>query len=307
MEIHRAPQVPAHWRHALLAIGNFDGVHLGHRAMLATLVSQARARATPAIAFTFDPHPLTLVRPEAVPPALTTMSRRLELLAETGIDGVLVYPTDRALLELTADQFFHNIIRDQFAATGLVEGPNFCFGKNRQGTIERLREFCDAAGMSLEVVDALDQGDGMVSSTTVRQAILDGRIAQANDLLDSRYRIAGVVVEGERRGRTINVPTANLAQVETVLPKDGVYAGRTLVDGTWWPTATNIGPNPTFAEARRKIEAHLIGFTGDLYGRQIEFEFIARLRDTQTFAGIDALKTQLATDIAQAKTLATPT
>ncbi len=282
-----------------MAIGNFDGVHQGHRWMLSALIDAARSSGTRSLAFTFDPHPLSLLRPDLVPPALTTMSRRLELLAETGLDGVLVFPTDRQLLELSAEAFFEEIICQRLGASGLVEGPNFCFGKNRGGTIERLREFCLGQQMSLTVVAPVELPSGMVSSTTVRQAILEGEVEVANRLLASRYRIEGVVVTGDRRGRTIGFPTANLVEIETVLPKDGVYAGQTLVSGTWWPTAMNVGPNPTFAEERRKVEAHLIGFQGDLYGQRIAFEFHARLRETQRFAGIDALKAQLGRDIAR--------
>lgn len=282
-----------------MAIGNFDGVHQGHRAMLEALVAAARSTGTRSLVFTFDPHPLALIRPEVVPMALTTMSRRLELLSQTGIDGVLVYPTNLELLDLSAEAFFDEIICRKLGASGLVEGPNFCFGKNRGGTIERLKGFCEQNGMSLKIVAPVEIQDRMVSSTTVRQAILDGDLETVNRLLTCRYQIEGKVVSGDRRGRTIGFPTANLAEIETALPRDGVYAGRTRVGETWWPTAINIGPNPTFAEQRRKVEAHLIGFEGDLYGQRVVFEFETRLRDTQRFAGIEELKTQLGRDIAR--------
>lgn len=300
MDVFREATLPPEWRGSVLAIGNFDGVHLGHRAMLSALVRNARVANTRALVFTFDPHPLAFLRPDLVPPALTTMSRRLELIAETGVDGVLVYPTDTALLELTAEAFFDDIIRGRLDARGLVEGPNFCFGKNRGGTIERLREFCHRDSIGLDVVEPVELKTRMVSSTTVRQAILEGDVDEANRLLASRYQIEGTVVEGDRRGRTIGFPTANLSGIETVLPRDGVYSGRTRIGDEWWPTAMNVGPNPTFAEQRRKIEAHVIGYRGDLYGARLRFEFVARLRETRKFDGIESLKRQLEADIHRA-------
>lgn len=300
MEVFREVKLPPEWRGSILAIGNFDGVHLGHRAMLSALVRNARAAKSRALVFTFDPHPLAFLRPDLVPPALTTMPRRLELIAETGVDGVLVYPTDAGLLELTAEAFFDEIIRGHLGARGLVEGPNFCFGKNRGGTIDRLREFCRRDAIGLEVVEPVELDARMVSSTTVRQAILDGDVDEANRLLASRYQIEGTVIEGDRRGRTIGFPTANLGGIETVLPRDGVYSGRTRIGTQWWPTAMNVGPNPTFAEQRRKIEAHVIGYHGDLYGARLRFEFVARLRETRKFDGIESLKRQLQADIHRA-------
>ncbi len=291
-------------RNGYVSIGNFDGVHRGHQSMIAVMTRMAADEGRPAIIFTFDPHPISLLRPGQSPPPLTTTERKLELLAKFGVDTVVVYPTDQALLNLAPREFFDQIILDRLDVRGLVEGPNFFFGHNRAGNIKTLHEFCREAGRLLEVVPPVTVGDHLVSSTEIRQLIVAGNVRKAAELLGSAYRISGAVVRGAERGQTIGFPTANLEGVRTVLPRDGVYAGRAQVGGIWFAAGINLGPNPTFADQERKLEAHLIGFDGDLYGTRIAVEFIDRLRDTVRFESIERLKEQLATDIEQARALA---
>lgn len=307
MNVIHGLNVAPEFRRGFVSIGNFDGVHRGHQAMIAVLVRNARSTNVPAVVFTFDPHPISLLRPTQSPPPLTTTERKIELLQKCGVDGVIVYPTDRELLDLSPREFFDRIIVGQLAATGLVEGPNFFFGRDRAGTIDVLREFCTTAKMKLEIVTPVTLGDRLVSSTEIRRLITTGDVGGAADLMGTPYRVHGTVVRGVERGRTIGFPTANLEYIATVLPRDGVYAGRAWHKGAAYAAGINVGPNPTFGEHQRKIEVHLIGFSSDLYGCPLDVDFLHRLRDTRPFGGIDELKAQLQQDIAQSRALAEAT
>lgn len=284
-------------------IGNFDGVHRGHQAMLNVLTSRARAENVPAIAVTFDPHPIALLKPDATPPALTTIEHRAELLHRFGVDVTLVLRTDRNLLALTAEEFFDTVVRSQLKARGLVEGPNFFFGRNRSGNITVLRTLCSHHGLSFDVAPPATVDEQLVSSSVIRSLLETGEMANAVRLLGHNYRMTGRVGTGAQRGRTIGFPTANLVEVSTLIPANGVYAGAVAIQGTRHAAAINIGPNPTFGEAAQKIEVHLLDFSGDLYGQNLDVDFIERVRDVRRFAGADELKTQLAQDIARVRTV----
>lgn len=292
-------------RGGYVSIGNFDGVHLGHRSMISTLINRARAARVPSVVFTFEPHPIAVMRPESKPGLLTTLDRKVQLLADCGIDFVIAYPTDWDLLRLTPDQFFRSILVDELQARGLVEGENFYYGANREGNIATLRTECQAAGLSLDVVPPLTVSGQMVSSSVIRKLIQQGCVSQANELLGSRYQIRGKVARGSARGRQIGFPTANLSEIRTELPCDGVYAGVAYVNGQDYPAAINLGANPTFQENQRKVEVHLANFQGDLYGQELNVDFIARLRDTKAFPGVEELKKQLRVDVAMVARLVT--
>ena len=289
---------------AVLAVGNFDGVHLGHRRMIEQLVALARELGTLAWAVTFDPPPLALLAPGRMPPQLTTLPQKIERLKSIGVDEVIVCPTTRELLALSAEQFFEGILLQQLGCRGMVEGPNFRFGRGRGGDIALLQKLCAEHQLPLVIVEACELEGNMVSSSEVRSALLTGNVAQARRLLGRPYSISGVVAQGAQRGRQLGFPTANLDQIETLLPPEGVYAGQATVDGVRYPVALNIGPNPTFEEHRLKVEAHLVGFSGDLYGRVVTVEFLEHLRGVVKFPGIEALRTQLQHDIAEAKRIA---
>ncbi|MBX3413366.1 MAG: bifunctional riboflavin kinase/FAD synthetase [Pirellulales bacterium] len=296
--------LPAHLRSGAVAIGNFDGVHLGHARIVERLLAAARSVGGPAIVFTFDPHPVRLLRPHAAPPPLTWTDRKAELLVELGVDGMLAYPTDEALLALSPREFFDRIVREKLDARALVEGPNFSFGRDRAGTIDVLRGYCDAAGMSLDIVEPVVSEGEYVSSSRVRGLIAAGQIDEASRMLTRPYRIRGMVTHGAARGSKIGFPTANVSAIDTLLPGQGVYAGIARVEGTPWPAAINLGPNPTFGEQGVKVEVHLIGFAGQIYGAPLVVDFLRRLRDIQPFAGIDALQAQLARDVETARAIA---
>jgi riboflavin kinase/FMN adenylyltransferase len=302
--IRHLDDLPAQLRSGAVTIGNFDGVHRGHARIIERLIVKAREVSGPALVLTFDPHPVRLLRPLAAPPPLTWTDRKAELLAELGVDQIIAYPTDEALLRLEPDEFFNLIVRQRLDARAMVEGPNFFFGHNRAGNIQVLTRLCEHAGISLEVVEPLVVGGQYVSSSRVRQLIQQGDVQQASTLLTRPYRIRGMVTHGAARGAKIGFPTANLGAIDTLLPALGVYAGQAVTaDGTW-PAAVNIGANPTFGEQLVKVEVHLIDFDGSLYGLPLEVDFLARLRDIQPFDSVDSLRHQLARDIRAAREIA---
>lgn len=307
MHIQRGFQQPDQYRGGWVTIGNFDGVHRGHQSMLAELVQRSRSARTPAVVMTFDPHPIALLRPQQTPPALSLLDHKLELFEQHGIDTVVIYPTDHALLQLTPDEFFQRIVLGELNAAGLVEGPNFFFGHHRAGNVDTLKALCEAAGRTLEVVPAVIVNGRMISSSEVRSRIAAGQIAEAVEMLGHPYRVRGTVGTGAARGRTIGFPTANLEKITTLLPPDGVYAGRCSINGTAYSVGINLGPNPTFGEAARKFEAHLLGFAGGLYGQTLDVDFLARVRDVVRFESSDALKQQLNQDLDTVRALANVT
>jgi riboflavin kinase / FMN adenylyltransferase len=299
MQLLRGFTDPDCYRGGYVAIGNFDGVHRGHQRMIGMLVEQARAAGVPAVVMTFDPHPIALLAPGRVPPSLSTLERKAQLIEACGVDVLIAYPTDPTLLNLTPEEFFHQIIRGRLQAVGLVEGPNFCFGRDRAGDVSTLRQLCERDGLQLTIVEAVG-GDEveMVSSSTIRKAIGEGRIAAAVAMLGHPYRLSGIVESGARRGTELGFPTANITGVTTLLPPDGVYAGRCEIADVASPAAVHLGPNPTFADQTRKLEVHLLDFAGDLYGRTLSVDLIDRVRDTMRFDDASALQQQLQRDIA---------
>jgi riboflavin kinase/FMN adenylyltransferase len=292
------PAAPA----CAVTVGNFDGVHLGHAAIVRRLLAVARDRGMPAVAFTFDPHPASIVRPEAAPTPLSTPLRRAELLAALGVDAVLVQPTDRRFVALDARSFYADILRGRLHAAAIVEGPDFRFGAGRGGDIGLLASLAKSDGVTVEAVQAVAIDGLPVSSSRIRGLVAEGRLREAGRLLTQPYRLSGTVAVGAKRGGPMGFPTANLAGIATLLPATGVYAARASIagDGASWPAAVHVGPNVSFGEQAISVEAHLIGFSGDLYGRTLDVDFLDRLRDTRRFASIDDLKAQLAVDVAHA-------
>lgn len=294
---------PGAYRGGIVAIGNFDGVHRGHQAMIAQLCRRAREYRTSSVVLTFDPHPISLLRPEHTPPPLSTLERKQELLERCGVDCTIAYPTDHALLQLTPEEFFQRIVVGELAARGMVEGPNFFFGKDRAGDVRTLEAFCREAGMFLDVLAPIESSAGMISSSAVRGLLKAGRVREAIELLGHPYQVSGRVVAGAQRGRAIGFPTANLEDVQTLLPSEGVYAGVARVAERTYAAAIHLGPNPTFEDDARKLEVHLIDFTGDLYGARLPVEFLCELRGVVRFDSTDALRRQLMEDISRVKTL----
>jgi riboflavin kinase / FMN adenylyltransferase len=291
--------LPAMARGAVVTVGNFDGVHRGHQELLARLRAKADQAEAPALAITFDPHPVALLRPEAAPVPLVWLEREIALLREAGASLVGVFRTGPWLLELEARAFFEQIIRRQLAPRGIIEGPNFAFGHDRGGNVAKLGEWCKESAIDFEVVDGAMIDGRMISSSLIRGCLSEGRVNDAAGFLGRPHRIRGTVAPGARRGATLGFPTINLTEVEAMVPAHGVYAGRAWIEGNGppWPAACNLGPNPTFGEHAKKVEAHLIGFSGDLYGCKVELEFLERLRPVRAFSGLDELLGQIRADV----------
>jgi riboflavin kinase/FMN adenylyltransferase len=299
--IRHLDAIPSNARGGAVSIGNFDGVHRGHLAIVRRLLERAEAVGGPAIVFTFDPHPVRILRPEQCPPPLTWTERKAELLAAQGVDWIVAYPTDEELLRLSPNEFFDRIVKGALAARALVEGQNFYFGRNRQGTIDVLRDLAAAADMSLDVVPPVILGGSVVSSSRVRELIGSGDVEQAGLLLSAPYRIRGMVTHGAGRGAKIGFPTANLGAIDTILPAQGVYAGLAWIGNDRWPAAINLGTSPTFGDHSVRVEVHLIGLNEPLYGQPLEVDFLARLRDIRPFESPEALAQQLARDVAEVR------
>ena len=287
---------------AVVSIGNFDGVHRGHQHLLRRAKDLKTATgASATVVVTFEPHPRTVLRPQSVPARLSSAARKRELLAQAGVDALVVLAPSRDVLDLSAEQFWQ-ILRDAVRPAHLVEGASFTFGKDRLGTIDRLREWSAADGVQLHVIDPvtvplLNMLEAPASSSMIRWLLERGRVRDAAICLGRPHELEGLVVRGARRGRELGTPTANLKCDGQLVPADGVYAGRCSVDGRAWPAAVSIGTNPTFGENPRTVEAHLIGFSGDLYGRTLRLQLLDWQREQRTFAGIEPLKAGIAQDL----------
>jgi riboflavin kinase/FMN adenylyltransferase len=292
---------------AVLSVGNFDGIHLGHRKLI-QMARELRQRDGGEIAIvTFEPHPLTVLRPEAAPPRLTPAAQKQALLDELGVDHLVVLAPTNEVLGLTA-QAFWALLRDQVRPRHMIEGGTFNFGKGRGGNIERLTEWTAASSVKLHVLESvgvvlLDLSIVDVNSSLIRWLIANGRMRDAAICLGRTYSLHGEVVKGFERGRKIGVPTANLKVDEQMVPLDGVYAGRCEVRSVNHAAAISIGTMPTFKENVRQVEAHLIDFDGDLYGQMLRVEVTDWIREQRKFSGIDALVAQMKLDIGRARAL----
>jgi riboflavin kinase/FMN adenylyltransferase len=283
-------------------VGSFDGVHLGHQAVLREIDRRARAAGRASVLVTFDPHPLEVVNPGAAPPLLTTGPERLEILALSPLDYVLLVRFDRHLAGLTPEEFVQEVLLERCTLRELVIGHDHGFGRGRSGDVETLRRLGASHGFEVDVVPPVDFGGQHVSSSRIRRAVAGGDLTTAGAMLGRRYGVVGPVGEGERRGRLLGVPTINLFELppRKLLPPDGVYAVRVEWRGGSAGGMMNQGPRPTFQDGRRILEAHIFDFEGDLYGEWVRIEWIERLRDIQRFGSVEQLKQQLERDRARA-------
>lgn len=303
MEIfNRLEDVAPKFRGGVLSIGKFDGLHLGHSRIMAQTIAMANRKGAPSVVFTFSPAPVNILRPESAPAPLVNLETKRALIAQTGVDALVEFPTTRDFLNQSADDFFRDVVSGQFAAVGLVEGASFSFGKGREGRGERLVALAEQFNVALELVEPIAIDGIVVSSSQIRRALDEGDVRLAARLLGRRHKIVGPVAHGERRGRTLGFPTANLDDPGVFLPQNALYAAiARLDDGTLRPAAVNLGGNPTFGVERRKIEAHLLDFSGDLYGRRLSLEFCAKLRDVVRFPDKESLLRQMSRDVEETR------
>ncbi|TNM62407.1 bifunctional riboflavin kinase/FAD synthetase [Streptomyces sp. NP160] len=325
-------EVPAGFGPSVVALGNFDGVHRGHASVLRAVVARARARGAQAVAVTFDPHPLAVLRPQAAPPLLTTLRRKLELLEQTGLDAVLVLPFTPELASWSAERFVADVLVGALGADVVCAGRDARFGQGGAGSLELLRELGGQHAFETVALEDVhgehgarhgaqdDDGERRWSSSWVRELLAEGDVAGAAEQLGRPHRVEGVVVHGDHRGRELGYPTANLGQVEVVIPADGVYAGwlvrldlAGLSDaeaeargGRTLPAAVSIGTNPTFDGLERRLEAHaLVGSRAsaelDLYGERVGVDVVEMLRPTLRFDSVEALVEQMDADVVRCR------
>lgn len=295
---------PARWTRTVLALGNFDGLHRGHARILEQVRRRADERRATAAALTFDPHPPRVVRPDKAPPLLMTKARKLEALAEAGMDGAAVVRFTPDLSRWDPDRFVRAVLVEWLQVAAVCVGANFLFGRQRSGNFSLLRSLGVRYGFEADRIEPVRYKEFVVSSTRLRRLIADGRVDEAGALLGHHYEIDGVVERGEGRGRNHGAPTANLRTDAELLPPDGVYATTARVDGVLHASVTNVGVRPTFGPGGpRTVETHLFDAAPDLYGRPLRLAFVQRLRGERAFEDAAALQRQIAADCERARAL----
>ena len=295
---------PLTWRSPVLALGNFDGLHRGHVKIVERIQRGALERGGTSVALTFDPHPPRVLRPDKAPALLMTKAQKLDALARAGVQGAAVVRFTPEMSQWEPDAFVRTVLVEWLRVAEVWVGADFLFGRNRSGNFTLLKSLGAQYGFRAEKIDPIRYKDFVVSSTRIRRLVGEGRVDEAGALLGHHYALDGVVVEGARRGREMGFPTANLATDNELIPPHGVYATAVTVDGSFYPSVTNIGQRPTFGEQlATTIEAHLIGRSMDLYGRTLRLAFVQRLRDERKFADLEGLQEQIAADVRRATRL----
>ncbi|UKK83328.1 bifunctional riboflavin kinase/FAD synthetase [Sphingopyxis sp. BSN-002] len=291
-------------RGGVIALGNFDGFHAGHQAVVGRAVRHAKDESRPAIVATFDPHPVRFFKPDVPPFRLTTLAQRLELFGAAGADAMLVLPFDATLAATTAEDFITGLLLDRYGAAGVVTGADFVFGKGRGGDVVTLADHARRLGFFTEMVAPVDDAEEVISSSRIRDALRAGDCATATRLLTRPFTVRNVVQHGDKNGRLLGFPTANLEMGQYLRPRYGIYAvtGK-LPDGRVLKGAANLGIRPSFDPPKELLEPHFFDFAEDLYGQEIDVAFHAFLRPEAKFDDMDALMVQIAVDCEQAKAL----
>lgn len=303
MKIIRHIRRHPHFPHPVIGLGNFDGVHLGHRTILRRLVEEARTRVGTALAMTFQPHPLSVLRPQQPIALILSLREKLRRIAELGIDGVILQRFGLEFAHLRPHEFVRSYLLDTIGAEKILVGHNFSFGRDRAGNAKLLTDLAKTWGFEVEIVGPVTVEEREVSSTEVRTLLQAGRLREVAVLLGQPYALSGRVVEGFRRGRQIGFPTANVRPRERILLPNGVYAVQVEVGGVEYNAVANVGVNPTFGENKRTIESNLFDFSADLYGKRIRVSFIEHLRRERHFPSVDDLVRQIRSDADHARRL----
>ena len=303
--IHQPDELINSDRKACLAIGMFDGVHLGHQQVLRQAIEDSHRNEARSVAVTFDRHPASVIAPGRAPALLQTRAQRLRAIESLGIDAALLIKFDKALSRKPGAEFVHELADGVGAIHSICVGANFAFGHKREGNVELLRTLGQTLGFHVHGLQAVSLDGQAVSSTRIRAAVKDGHLDAAGQMLGRTFAIEGTVIEGEHQGRKLGFPTANLDTDGLVLPPNGVYAAHARLDQATHRAVLNIGLRPTLAspEPALQVEAHLLDFNGELYGQAMEIELADRLRDEQRFGSTDELATQISRDIKRARTL----
>jgi riboflavin kinase/FMN adenylyltransferase len=295
---------PSRWSAPVLALGNFDGLHRGHRKILERVRRVAGERGATPVVMTFDPHPPRIVRPDKAPPLLMTKAQKLEALADAGVQGTAIVRFTEDLSHWDPEMFVRTVLVDWLHVSEVWVGANFLFGRDRAGNFTLLRTLGGRYGFKAEKIDPVRYKDFVVSSTRIRRLISEGRVDEAGALLGHQYAVDGTVVHGDHRGRTIGFPTANLCTDNELLPPNGVYATTATVGAIVLPSVTNIGTRPTVDQSgKTHIETHVFNLDKDLYGMRLRIGFVQRLRDERAFESLDALRAQIDADCQRARVL----
>jgi riboflavin kinase/FMN adenylyltransferase len=295
---------PARWMHPILALGNFDGVHRGHRKILDRVRRVATERAATSVVMTFDPHPPRVVRPDKAPPLLMTKAQKLEAIGDAGVQGAAIVRFTPQLSHWEPETFVRAVLVEWLHVAEVWVGANFLFGHDRAGNFSMLRVLGARYGFKAEKIDPVRYKDFVVSSTRVRRLVSEGRVDEAGALLGHEYFVDGTVMRGDQRGRTLGFPTANLCTENELLPPHGVYATTTRIGQIVHPSVTNVGTRPTVdASGRTVIETHIFDVDLDLYGQSIRVGFVQRLRDERAFESLDLLRAQIDADCRRARML----
>ena len=297
-------QRPPRWVHPVLALGNFDGVHRGHRKILDRLHRVAGERGATSVVMTFDPHPPRVVRPDKAPALLMTKAQKLEAIAEAGVHGAAIVRFTPELSRWEPETFVKTVLVDWLHVSEVWVGANFLFGHDRTGNFSMLRDLGSRYGFKAEKIDPVRYKDFVVSSTRVRRLVAEGRMDEAGALLGHEYYIDGAVIRGDQRGRTLGFPTANLCSDNELLPPHGVYATTARVGEIVYASVTNIGTRPTVDQSGRTVvETHIFDVDRDLYGAPLRVGFVQRLRDERAFESVDLLRAQIDADCRRARVL----
>ncbi|GGF75293.1 riboflavin biosynthesis protein [Alteromonas lipolytica] len=291
----------AHHHGCVLTIGKFDGVHLGHQAVLSNLIEQARRLSLPATVMVFEPHPEEVFTPETAPARISPLAEKYQLLKAQGVDRLLCVRFNAQFAAQSPDEFIEHLLVEKLGVKFLVVGDDFRFGKGRQGDFTRLEQAGKQLGFEVVSTQSFVMQDCRISSTAVREALADGNFALAHSMLGRSFYISGRVIHGEKKGRTIGFPTANVLLNRCQTPITGVFAVKLNIDGKLFTGVANIGSRPTVNGQRKQLEVHIFDFAGSLYGQHITVVPVAKIRDEQRFSSLEALREQIALDVARAQ------
>jgi len=307
--IENIEEIDTPFHNAVITIGNFDGVHIGHQALFHTVMEQADMRNGTAIAMTFEPHPIRVLKNNGHPPLITPYAQKIELIGKSGIDVLICVPFTRKFAAITAKEFVLDVLLERVGVQAIVVGKDYTFGKNREGNLNLLKSYAEAFDFELIVVDWIPVSNNIsprISSTRIRELLIDGKVSEAHNLLGRYYQISGIVSPGRNRGgKLLGFPTANIKLKEELYPKNGIYAVTVDCLGEKRQGVANIGYSPTFDDNELTVEVHILDFNEDLYGQSINVKFIERIRDEIKFSGIDALSKQIAGDVLKARDVLT--
>lgn len=293
----QSPTLPG----SVVTLGNFDGVHLGHQALICGAVRDAKQAGIPSVVLTFEPHPLKVLAPERAPKLIVTHEDKIRLLENFGVDIVAVQPFDLGFAKLSPDAFVHGLLVGRLKAKKLWVGKDLRFGQGRKGSVADLKDWGGRLGLEVSVVDPILVDHQRVSSSRIRELIGQGRVDQVKPLLGRYHFVSGRITKGHRRGKDLGFPTANIAARTEVLPLDGIYATVFNLERRALPSVTSVGLNPTFGEGPRTVESYIMDFSGDIYGAEVRVSFIQRIRDEEKFSSVQDLVAQIRADVHSAE------